>query len=80
MAITNVLLKDELENIIIEATTWKIEIEVADRITISMNKIASLIGQNLRRSTREIINILHISYKSLILHLKKLGMMDKCDV
>lgn len=31
MAITNVLLKDELENIIIEATTWKIEIEVAVR-------------------------------------------------
>lgn len=31
MAITNVLLKDELENIIIEATTWKIENEVADR-------------------------------------------------
>lgn len=49
-------------------------------ITISMNKIASLIGQNLRRSTREITDISHISHKSITLHLKKLGMMDKCDV
>lgn len=31
MPLTNVLHKDELENIIIEATTWKIENEVADR-------------------------------------------------
>lgn len=45
-----------------------------------MNKIASLIGQNLRRSTREITNILHISHELVTLHLKKLGIMDKCDV
>ena len=36
-----------------------------------MNKIASLIGQNLRRSTREITNILHILHKSVALHLKR---------
>lgn len=49
-------------------------------ITINVNKIASLIGQNLRRSTREITNILHISHELVTLHLKKLGIMDKCDV
>lgn len=31
MPLTNVLLKDELENIMIEATTWKMENEVAGR-------------------------------------------------
>lgn len=31
MPLTNVLLKDELKNIMIEATTWKIEKVVAGR-------------------------------------------------